>query len=395
MLDLRDYLGQGTALVGVVDAFWDAKHFVTPAGFRRFNAPTVPLARLTQRTFTTAETLEAEVELYHFGAQPFTGTRPWWKIVDSTGRVAAQGGWLARDVPIGKNLPLGRVIADLSQLAAPSAYKLVVGLGDPVIENDWNFWLYPARISDAAPGDVLVATDWTQAEQRLAAGGRVLFVPGAGDLDAARCPPMKRVPVFWNIQMTVRPPRNPTPRFDAMLGLRCAPQHPALAGFPTDVNCDWQWTPLVDNVRSVNLAAAPRALRPIVAAIDDWNRNWRLGVIFECHVGPGRLLVSAIDVLAPRTAGAQQLRRSLLDYMATDKFQPAVALKPNEARQLWATSGAKPAPVPATRAFDPDLQDGSVKPPPAGTKTKAGGAVVLVSDAANVATVPTFIAASR
>ena len=91
--------------------------------------------------------------------------------------------------------------------------------------------------------------------------------------------------------MTVRPPRNNTPRFDAMLGLLADPAHAALAQFPTTEACDWQWTPLIDNVRSVNLTGAPREMKPIVAAIDDWNRNWRLGVIFECAVGPGDVFV--------------------------------------------------------------------------------------------------------
>ncbi len=176
---------------------------------------------------------------------------------------------------------------------------------------------------------------------------------------------MKRVPVFWNIQMTVRPPRNPTPKFDAMLGLLCDVQHPALAEFPTAAACDWQWTPLVDNVRSVNLANAPRELKPIVAAIDDWNRNWRLGVIFECRVGNGRLLVSAIDLEKNTTPGAQQLRRSLLDYAASEKFAPTAKLTPEQARQLWTVASDAVKNAPAPRAFDPDLNDGTARPPAA------------------------------
>jgi hypothetical protein len=171
---------------------------------------------------------------------------------------------------------------------------------------------------------------------------------------------MKRTPVFWNIQMTVRPPQNRTPRFDAMLGLLCDAQHPALAGFPTERNCDWQWTPLVDNVRSVNLTDSPRELRPIVAAIDDWNRNWRLGVIFECRVGPGRLLVSAVP-LDGSLSGTQALRRSLVDYAASEKFRPAASLTPEQVRKLWQAPDAKPAAAPAQRALDPDLDDGTRK----------------------------------
>jgi hypothetical protein len=324
----------------------------------------VPLARLTRRVFTTADELDADVELYHFGEKPLLQATPYWKIVDTTGRTVAQGQWPTRDLPIGKNLPLGRVSASLAQLPAPGAYKLVAGLQGTAVENDWNFWLYPAQADPAVPAGVLMTDNWAKAETRLAAGGKVLFTPRPADLDPAKSPPLKGVPVFWNIQMTVRPPRNMTPRFDAMLGLLCDPQHPALAKFPTEANCDWQWTPLIDNVKPVNLGTAPRALKPIVAAIDDWNRDWRLGVIFECKVGPGSLLVSAINLQAEDAGpGLRQLRRSLLDYAATDQFRPSVTLTAEEARKLWPGPAAAPAPVPAARTLDPDLDDGSGRTP--------------------------------
>ena len=374
LLDLHDYLGQGTALIGVVDAFWKPKSYVTAAEFRHFNGPTVPLARLTQRTFTTAETLTSEVELYQFAEKPLMDAKPYWKIVDAKGRSVAQGEWPSRDIPLGKNIPLGTITQSLEKFPAPAAYQLVVGVGAPApttrdrraparplpIENNWNFWLYPAKIDTAAPADVFVTDQWPAAEAHLAAGGKVLFTPGENSLDPAKCPPMAKVPVFWNIQMTVRPPRNPAPRFDAMLGLWCDVSHPALAGFPTAENCDWQWTPLIDGVRSINLDRAPRELKPIVAAIDDWNRNWRLGVIFECRVGAGKLLVSAIPLPAGSSSpGLRQLRRSLLDYAGSEKFQPVAVLTAAEARDLW-TIGASPAGViPAPRALDPDLDDGT------------------------------------
>lgn len=384
LLDLHDYLGQGTALIGVLDAFWEGKGYVTPEEYHRFAGPTVPLARLASRIFTSDQTLESDVEIYHFGEKPITNAVPQWKIENSSGATVASGAWNARDIPIGKNIPLGNISADLSKLAAPGQYKLVVIVGDEVtslkssekkmsepphvgsyntIENDWNFWLYPAQVDTNKPSDVLVTRNWSEAATRLAAGGKVLFMPGANDLDPAKCPPMKNVPVFWNIQMTVRPPANRTAKFDAMLGLLCDTNHPALAEFPTEPNCDWQWTPLVNNVRSVNLSQAPRSLRPIVSAIDDWNRNWRLGVIFECNVGPGRLLVSAINLDDARGgSGLLQLRRSLLDYMAGEKFKPAATLTPEEADSLWA-HGANPSATEPARAFDPDLNDGTIPAP--------------------------------
>ena len=57
LLDLHDFPGQGTALVGVLDPFWESKGYITPAQYRRFCNATVPLARVLKRVWTTDETL--------------------------------------------------------------------------------------------------------------------------------------------------------------------------------------------------------------------------------------------------------------------------------------------------------------------------------------------------
>src|SRR5713226_9207646 len=62
LLDLHDYLGQGTALIGVLDTFWEGKGYVAPEEFRKFCGPVVPLARLMKRVFTTADKFEVPVE---------------------------------------------------------------------------------------------------------------------------------------------------------------------------------------------------------------------------------------------------------------------------------------------------------------------------------------------
>ena len=75
----------------------------------------------------------------------------------------------------------------------------------------------------------------------------------------------------------------------------------------------------------------------MVWAIDDWNRNYKLGVIFECAVGDGKLLVSAIDVTKPHDSNpvARQPQYSLLNYMASDCFQPHITVSPEQMRSLF------------------------------------------------------------
>ena len=74
------------------------------------------------------------------------------------------------------------------------------------------------------------------------------------------------------------------------LGLIPDPAHPALAGFPTAPFQDWQWAEIVAGARAIVLDDLPRALRPIVRVIDDWNTNRRLALAFECRVGKGAVL---------------------------------------------------------------------------------------------------------
>lgn len=45
LLDLHDFPGQGTALVGVLDPFWEEKGYVTPEEYSTFCNKTVPLVR--------------------------------------------------------------------------------------------------------------------------------------------------------------------------------------------------------------------------------------------------------------------------------------------------------------------------------------------------------------
>jgi hypothetical protein len=327
LLDLHDYVGQGTALVGLLDTFWEPKGYATPEEFRRFCNTTVPLARLRSRVFTTADRFDVDAEVSHFGAEPLAGAVPAWKIMDPSGTVVARGQWPARTIPLGKNFTLGNVSLDLSKLTAPRAYKLVVGLQGTGFENDWNFWLYPAQLDPAATKDVAVTGSWDEAEMELSGGGKVLFLPRPAGLDWTS-PPLDNVPIFWNRQMT--------PGWSRMLGLWCDNSHPALAEFPTEAAADWQWMEMVRNARALNLDRLPPELQPIVQPIDDWNRNYKLGLVFECRVGHGRLVVCSADLansLESRPV-ARQLRRSLLDYMAGGQFQPKVAVSAADVRAL-------------------------------------------------------------
>jgi hypothetical protein len=85
LLDLHDFPGQGTALVGVLDPFWGYKGYVTDHEYSRFCNSTVPLARLPKRVFAVSEKLHADLEVAHFGPEALHGAVLAWKVVTENG----------------------------------------------------------------------------------------------------------------------------------------------------------------------------------------------------------------------------------------------------------------------------------------------------------------------
>ena len=357
LLDLHDFPGQGTALVGVLDPFWDDKGYVTAAEYSRFCNRTVPLARLSRRVFTTDETLTAQLEVAHFGPQPLTAAVAAWKLVDDHGKNFASGEFAPQDIPIGNGTPLGTVKLDLRTAKAPACCKLVVGLKGTEFENDWNLWIYPASATSAIPSNILITDKFDDAaRQHLRNGGIVLLTIPGGEVCNFNHAPVKLgfSSIFWNTAWTGR--QAPT-----TLGILCDPRHPALAEFPTDFCSDWQWWYLVHRAGALRLDLLPHGTQPIVRVIDDWVTARSLGLIVEGKVGAGKIIVCGFDLTRDADDPvSQQMRRSLLDYAASDRFAPRSEWSEGNVKALFksdrfsVTASSSHRDYPAENAVDGD-----------------------------------------
>ena len=81
----------------------------------------------------------------------------------------------------------------------------------------------------------------------------------------------------------------------------------------------------------------PTDYRPIVQLVDDWFTNRKLGILLEGKVGNGKLIVCSADLqkdLDKRPA-ARQLRQSILQYMASGRFNPSTSLDPALVEALY------------------------------------------------------------
>ena len=77
--------------MGVLDAFWDEKGYMNAPTFRRFCNSTVPLARIEKFVFRNNETLEAKIQIAHFGKEALKNVRTLWRIRDTDGLTLKEG----------------------------------------------------------------------------------------------------------------------------------------------------------------------------------------------------------------------------------------------------------------------------------------------------------------
>jgi hypothetical protein len=342
LLDLHDFPGQGTALVGVLDPFWEEKAYVTSAEYSRFCSRTVPLARLSKRVFATDEPFEAKIEIAHFGANALKSAVTSWKLIEADGKACASGEFGPADVPTGNGFSLGSITTSLNRVKAPARCKLVVQVAETPFsaamprsqfENDWDIWVYPTKNASLRPEKNVFVTSHLDdtAEAALRTGGTVLLtIPGkeVRNFDSA---PVKLgfSSIFWNTAWTAR--QAPT-----TLGILCDPKHPALAEFPTDHFSNWQWWYLIHRAGALRLDLLPPRLEPIVRIIDDWLTARPLALVVEGKVGRGSIVICGFDLTQDANDPvSQQMRESLLDYMGSSKFKPRTHFTPDQIRGLF------------------------------------------------------------
>jgi len=329
LLDLHDYPTQGTATIGLLDAFWDSKGFIEPAQHHLYCGPVVPLLRLPKRTYTANETFSATAELANYSAQDLTGAKPFWKISDEHGKKIAGGELDSLAAPTGELSPLGSLSASLAKVPAPCQLTVTVGLKGTKVSNGWDIWVYPDETAPPPPAGVIVSTAWDEATKAALADGKtILLLPAKEFLHNSFRGSF--LPTFWS------PVWFPSQQPDTM-SILCEPKHPLFAKFPTDFYSDWQWYDLMQNSRPIILDDTPADFRPLVQVIDNFARNHRLGTVFEARVGRGKILVCSIDItshLASRPA-ARQFAKSLYAYLGSAAFNPKSELAADALDQLF------------------------------------------------------------
>ena len=349
LLGLNDYSGQGTALVGPLNVFWKEKQCLRPDGKKEpyinakewhdFCSEIVPLARFTKFVYQNNESIKIPVEVYNASGNIVPDVLCYYTITDENNHEYKHENLPLTNLLLGKNIDAGTVDFNLEVIKSPKKLVLTTYICCPdkrTFKNHWEFWVYEngsdfheTRI-ESAP-NTIYETDTLdeKAKEILKNGGDVLLC-AAGKIRFGKDVKHHYLPVFWNTSwFKMRPPHT--------TGAYISKEHPIFNDFPTD---NWQninWWELTNKVQVMNLSEFPDDYQPIVQPIDTWHISRKLGMLIEAKVLNGRVILTTMDIrnnLSQRVV-ARQLRKSVINYMNSDRFHPQYVISPEIITNLF------------------------------------------------------------
>lgn len=343
LLDIQDYPGQGSAFVGILDAFMETKGTVAPDRWRQWCSDVVPMAELPRFTFTEGDTIRWNTIIANYAQSDsiIEGKELKWTITASDGRDIGKGSERIKGIKSGVNsISKNAVPAKLPTPGTATKAVLTLEIEGKEIRNAYDLWLYPnhAKKECMAGKDVMVADTLNGAVMAcLEKGGRVLLMPRKEMYGKQTVGGLVQTD-YWNYRMfkTISE-TNKKPVSPGTLGILVNDTaHRIFCSFPTERHSNWQWASIVHESSPLIMDSMPKEFMPLVQVIDNVERNHKLALIFEVAVGNGKILVCMSDLRqTAQYPESRQLMESMLGYIRSDSFKPASRLAPDDFKKLF------------------------------------------------------------
>ena len=329
LLDLQDYPGQGSAYVGILDAFMGSKGLCTDKEWRGWCCEVVPLLCAPKFCYTNKEGIHAIIQVANYSGISLKGKTLSWILDNQHGSMT---------LPSGEGLiNVGALNIDLSAYKQAAQLKLILQVEGTEIQNTYNLWVYPFGVDLSKLEQQVIVTNELNDKiaLQLEKGKSVLLMPDSSKLTLGGLFQTD----YWNYRMFKTISENNKKMVSpGTLGILTDPGHPIFKSFPTEMHTNWQWFPIIKASHPFILDNTGKDYRPIVQVIDNIERNHKLGLVFEFAIGKGKLLVCMADL---ETASAypegRQFYRSLLEYMTSKDFAPTTNISLEDLQKLMTT----------------------------------------------------------
>lgn len=324
LLDLQDYSGQGTALVGMLDAFMESKGLISPDEWRSFCSDAVLLARFQKYIYVSGQEFSAHIQLRDYRPIPPRGLVLEWALKD--GQTALSSGTLSISDTADHFFELGDINLKMPDTTAMRELTLTLAMKASNLEKRYSLWLLPKMIPADTNGINIFDRPSEQMFSLLDHGGNaILFAKPEtlkNSIEGTYCTDFWCYPMFRSISENMH---KPVPV--GTMGLFIQNNHPVFHNFSCEEFSTEPWRSIVSASRALILDDTPQGLRPIVQVMDNFERNHKLGILFECQVKSGHLLVCTCDVPKISTTPEGKLfLAGILNYARSGQFQPATTL---------------------------------------------------------------------
>lgn len=435
ILDIQDFNGQGTALVGILDSLMESKGLVTKKKWAGFCSPAILMAKFPSYVLKGGDDFMCSVWIRYYLPEKLVNASVHWKLVnlDITPGERINVSDDYSDPAVLDTLAEGRLTVPegtydlvnagnihfrLPDRGTPGSVRLILSIDNSGIENSYDLWIYPEsaaepdeytelfnsrkRIeseiysalpfgvqraakdddSDESPENnnsssekdeikessasdggsdskenialkegsasensdkrnnepafsetitaengntLLITNSFTSARDELNKGGNVLYFPYE-ITDAIRgfyCTDFWCYPMFRNISDWMK-----KPVAVGTMGLLIDNRHPVFKEFPTLRYSTPQWYKIVSHSDLAVLEnVTDKNYRPVVSMIDNFDRNHKLGLLFEGKSLGGNLMICTARLSEINYAvEVKQFIKALMDYCLGDDFKPEQTL---------------------------------------------------------------------
>lgn len=388
LLDLQDFTGQGTALVGILDSFLEEKGTVSKEEWTSFCNEVVLLAEFDTFVLENGSTFEPKIKLSNYSGRSLKGETLGWTLEEldcqeetfqygKSSKLLAQEdskevtkfkswqkvkrvvqeGIISIDTDQKGLIELNQLTIQLPKNSACVKYRLRLHLMDTPVVNHYDLWSYPkaddninsvaeffecytdskelylkSNCQEESRNKVHITKDYETMMNYLLEGKKVLYLPEK----LKKSIPGEFATDFWNYPMfrsISEWMKKPIPI--GTMGLLIDNEHPMLNDYISEIYSTPQWYQMIQNSEFLILDEVEKEFRPIVQMIDNFERTHKLGMFLEARVGTGSLLVctARLDEIIKKPE-VQSLVASIKVYLESSEFAPTFELSENEIREL-------------------------------------------------------------
>ena len=328
LLDLQDFSGQGTALVGMLNALMQEKSFVKKYDIHRkwkfFCSDIVILAEIDDFVVMVGQKLKIPVYVRNMCGKNLHDLKIAWSTDEEQENIfipeLEQGISYAGDIEF--TVPFSG-LNDIDMRLIKKDGQLT---DKPIAENCYELWAYPdddfriEKISVMGNSKVYIENNIENVKNLLSQGEKVLYIPEKlpESVKGFYCTDFWCYPMFKSISESMGK-EIPV----GTLGLLIDDNHPSLAGFASRFYSTPQWYNIVSHADNAILDGTPEDFRPIVQTVDNFERNHKLGILYEVKYGKGKLMVctSRLNEISDKPE-TKAFLKSILRYMHSDEFNP-------------------------------------------------------------------------